>query len=172
MAIRRRLGRRAAAPRRLTDWEANSPQSFVPVVTLDGVTSAQVLFPRSVLGTAGPRSTLTRMLLELGVRGVTVGANTIVHMAIAVVSLDSTGSIQFFDPTNVADLNKGLILWQRQVFLLQGIDGFEWYRESIDIKAQRKLQEDNVIAFFIEPNGAAAGTINHHIGGRCLLKLA
>ena len=53
--------------------------------------------------------------------------------------------------------------------MLEGTDGLESYRETIDIKAQRKLREDNVIAFFLRPNG---GTVNHHIGGRCLLKLA
>ena len=168
MAIRRRLGRRTAAPRRLTDWEANSPQSIAAVLTLDTVTTAQVLFPRAVLGTAGPRSTLTRMLLELGV--VLAGGLTpaIVHMAIAVVSLDATSAIQVFDPTDVSDLNKGLIVWQRQVLLQNSFELIGW-RETLDIKAQRKLREDNVIAFFIEPNGEA---ITHHIGGRCLLKLA
>ena len=165
MANRRRLGGRAR-PRRMTDWEANSPQSTIKIVTLAGVVTAQILFPRSVLDGAGPRSTLTRILLELGLQVGGVVADTVVHMALLVVSLDSTGAIQAYDPTNIADLNKGGILWQRQVFL--PFSPIDVYRETIAVKGQRKLREDQVIAFFIEPNG---GQIQHHIGGRALLKL-
>ena len=154
--------------RRMTDWEANSPQSIVPVRTLTTIVTAQVLFPRSVLSTAGPRATLTRLLLELGVTAITGGVDIIVHMAILVVSIDAVSAIQVYDPTDVNDLNKAGVLWQRQVFMQQATVHGQWYRERIDIKAQRKLREDQVLAFFIEPNG---GTIDHHIGGRALLKL-
>ena len=168
MAGRRRFtgGRK----RRMTDWEANSPQSIAPVVTVTGVTTAQILFPRSVLG--APRLTLTRALLHLDAWITSAAAQAIVHVALVVVSLDSTGAIQAFDPTNIADLNKGGILWQKQFALSNDTDilggPLAGYRVDIDAKGQRKLREDDVIAFFIEPNGA---TVSHHIGGRVLVKL-
>ena len=162
-------GRRA---RRMTDWEANSPQSTSPVVTLSGVVTAQVLFPRSVLSTAGARSTLTRVLLHFDAWITAAAAQAIVHVALVVASLDVTPALQVFDPTAVADLNKGGILWQKQFALSNDTDilggPLSGYRVDIDAKGQRKLREDEVIAFFIEPNGA---TVSHHIGGRALLKL-
>ena len=159
-------------PRRLTDWVPNVPQSTSPVTTISGVTTAQILFPRSALSDGGPRSTLTRVLLHLDAWITAAAAQAIVHCSLVVAEIDTTGALQVYDPTDNDDLNKSGIVWQKQFALSNDTDilggPLAGYRIDIDAKGQRKLRDRDVIAFFIEPNGA---TVSHHIGGRALLKL-
>ena len=163
--IRRRMP--ARAPRRMTDWEANSPQLTALTSSLTGVTTALVLWPRSTLPV---RATLTRIIGELTVA--TSGTlDTIVHCAMVIRSLDASLAIAAFDPTNVADLNSSDVLWQKQFLLRGNADGNDTINArtfELDIKAQRKLREQHVIAFVLEANG---GTVQFHVGGRALLKL-
>ena len=160
-------------PRRLTDWEATSTTTTVTVV-LDTVVNANVMLTTAILAASGPRKTLTRMLLELGIGpGPTETGVVIVHAALVVVKADKTGGILAYDPSNSFDLEKGGVLWQRQLFFdfstASPRAGAAFFREGIDVRAQRKLDESDQVVFFIEPNG---GDIRYHIGGRALLKLA
>ena len=173
MAKRRRFGG-ARAPRRLTDWEFTVEQDTA-TATATGVITAQILFNRSILDSLGVRATLTRMLLSVNVAPQLVGAPTTVNnpldMLIGVFELDASASLRVVDPTDGFDLNSGGILWQRQVMMANksGEGGVaSGFREFVDVKGQRKLREQDIIAFVVKPTGFG---INHYVQGRALFKL-
>ena len=177
MAIRRGLRGRGIGgrqPRRLTDWEYTVEQS-TPTATLSGITTAQILFNRAILDSLGNRATLTRMLMSVNVApqtgGTPTSVNDTVHMLIMVTELDEMANLRTINPTTGFDLNSGGVLWQRQVMMANatGEGGvLAGFAEFVDIKAQRKLREQQVIVFVVEPNGVA---VNHFVQGRALFKL-
>ena len=135
------------------------------------VIAERVLVEDADLANLGALPTFTRFIGDLYLHLPSGAAPSTAFMAI-LWRRQLEAAAPVFDPTSQQDIRMRGVIWTRRILLEANSTtnyAASFYREQLDIRAQRKIEPHSEMVFVIESNGA---TIEFLINGRSLMRAA